>query len=54
MSKNIILKLDDEFNSMLIQDNMILTRLNEDIERLTKKLAVLEKKKDYFEVGDIV
>ena len=39
---------------MLIQDNMILTRLNEDIERLTKKLAVLEKKKDYFEVGDIV
>ena len=45
MSKEIILKLDDEFNGMLIQDNMILTRLNEDIERLTKKLAVLKKEK---------
>ena len=54
MSKNNILKLDDEFNGMLIQDAMLLTRLNEDIERLTKKLAVLENKKDYFEVGDIV
>ena len=54
MSKNKILKLDDEFKGMLFQDSMLLTRLNEDIERLTKKLAVLEKKKDYFEVGDIV
>ena len=54
MSKKSILKLDDEFNGMLIQDNILLTRLNEDIEWLTKKLAVLEKKKDYFEVGDIV
>ena len=54
MSKKEILKLDGEFNDMLIQDNMLLTRLNEDIERLTKKLAVLKKKKDYFEVGDIV
>ena len=54
MSKKEILKLDGEFNDMLIQDNMLLTRLNEDIERLAKKLAVLEKKKDYFEVGDIV
>ena len=54
MSKKEILKLDGEFNDMLIQDNMLLTRLNEDIERLAKKLAVLEKKKDYLEVGDIV
>ena len=54
MSKNKILKLDDEFKGMIFQDSMLLTRLNEDIERLTKKLAVLEKKKDYFEVGDIV
>ena len=45
MSKKIILRLDDEFNGMLIQDNILLTRLNEDIEWLTKKLAVLEKKK---------
>ena len=54
MSKKEILKLDGEFNDMLIQDSMLLTRLNEDIERLAKKIAVLEKKKDYFEVGDIV
>ena len=54
MSKKEILKLDGEFNDMLIQDNMLLTRLNEDIERLTKKFAVLEKKKYYLEVGDIV
>ena len=54
MSKNKIPKLDDEFKGMIFQDSMLLTRLNEDIERLTKKLAVLEKKKDYFEVGDIV
>ena len=55
MSKKEILKLDGEFNDMLIQDNMLLTRLNEDIERLAKRFAVfLEKKKNYFEVGDIV
>ena len=54
MSRKIILKLDDKFNGMLIQDNMLLTRLNEDIEWLAKKLAVLLEKKDCFEVGDVV